>query len=630
MAPERKLSGVPPSKEQPASWQSSRSPLQRALPLLAVVALWAVIEVAFVWGGITPILRGDFPDGDGYARLLRVMRLVQTGNWYDGSLPDSNWPFGESMNWTRPLDVLLLAGSAFLQPFMNLHDALFLFGSIMSPLCALGASFASAWMAKPILGSQPRYEIMALLLLQTGVLSYTDAGRVDHHGILILSFVLACGFVLRALMQPRDSRFAFASGAMIAVGLWISTEFLPLLICALGTFGLLWLRDGERWIPLNRWFTAGFALFVAIVLPLERSPLHGLFVEEHDRISIVHLLLSLLLLAFWVLVPIAVRRLGDALSARCSMAAVATALAGGIMYSIFPKFYGGPLVAVDPALFPIWFSRIAEWQPILPDRLTGLGRLLFWLGTPLVAAPSAIRMLWRERNNRTGPAWLFIGLSLAGFIALTMRGIRFSCYADVLGLIPLYCTIAAVRRRLGEQQNWRRALLRATSVTAILLGLPFLGALVLGLSSPGDSSRPMASCRIGDLVPTLNDPKGLGSRRHVVVAHIDSGPEIMYRTGDAVLATPMHRNAAGIIAVYRLLTAADDASAKAIIDARGADLLILCPDSAERPYYASGNHENTFYNRLIDGRLPAWIRPLPPATPPGEDFRLFAVLPGAP
>ena len=42
--------------------------------------------------------------------------LAQTGNWYDGSLPRSNWPYGEALHWTRPLDVVLLAGTFLLVP----------------------------------------------------------------------------------------------------------------------------------------------------------------------------------------------------------------------------------------------------------------------------------------------------------------------------------------------------------------------------------------------------------------------------------------------------------------------------------------------------------------------------------
>ncbi len=51
----------------------------------------------------------DLIDADGYMRVLRVQRLLETGRWLDGLMPRSNYPFGEVLHWTRPMDLLLLA-----------------------------------------------------------------------------------------------------------------------------------------------------------------------------------------------------------------------------------------------------------------------------------------------------------------------------------------------------------------------------------------------------------------------------------------------------------------------------------------------------------------------------------------
>ena len=82
----------------------------------------------------------------------------------------------------------------------------------------------------------------------------------------------------------------------------------------------------------------------------------------------------------------------------------------------------------------------------------------------------------------------------------------------------------------------------------------------------------------------------------------------------------------GILAAYRIMTAADDAAAKAIVDARNVDLILLCPRPTERHVFASDKNEGTLYNRLVDGRLPRWIKPLPLPGGPANHFRLFAVI----
>jgi hypothetical protein len=586
-----------------------------------VLVLWAVIEVAYAWGGITPILNGDFPDSDGYARLLRVFHLVDTGDWYNSDLPRSNWPFGETMNWTRPLDIALLAGAVLLWPFVNFHDALFWFGIAISPLCALACAFAAAWMVRPFFNLESRTEVALLLLLQPGVASYTDAGRPDHHGLLFLTFIVASGYIIRALATPTNRRAAVGAGIVIAVGLWISTEFLAMLIVGLTTFGLLWLYEGDRWRGVNQGFVYGFTIGVAFALPIERSPFAGLFVEEHDRLSIVHLALAILLSAFWTLVPRVATYCKPTMISRGMAAGAALILVGLVMFATYPNFFAGPLGAVDKDLFPIWFSHIAEWQPVLPNSITGLGRFLFWIGPPVIAVPWAIRTLWLTRHHESGPIWLFVTLTLVFFIALTMRGLRFSPYAEVSSLAPLVLGIKWIRERIGERGV--ATIVRAVLTFAVILGLPFAGAFILMAKDPTANTAP---CRLAEIAPMLRDPAGLGAHQLVIAAAIDSGPEIMYRTPHAVLATPMHRNAAGILATYHLFTATDNASAKAIVDSRGVDLNLLCPDSGERQFFASGQGENTFYNKLMSDKLPLWIKSLPLADPLSKKFRLFIVL----
>lgn len=61
-------------------------------------------------------------------RLLRVERLIETGAWFDHTIPRSNAPYGETLHWTRPLDVLLVAGAAPLAPVLGWREALFAWG----------------------------------------------------------------------------------------------------------------------------------------------------------------------------------------------------------------------------------------------------------------------------------------------------------------------------------------------------------------------------------------------------------------------------------------------------------------------------------------------------------------------
>jgi hypothetical protein len=210
------------------------------------------------------------------------------------------------------------------------------------------------------------------------------------------------------------------------------------------------------------------------------------------------------------------------------------------------------------------------------------------------------------------------------YVAMTIRSVRFAAYAEIVSMIPLIDLVDWVRGRWSGRTDWWAPLARAVAVTAIIVGLPAAGAFVFALAYAKGPIVEGDFCRLADIAPVLDDPAGLGSRQHVIVAEIHSGSEIMYRTPHAVLSTPMILNP-GVLAAYRIMTAADDAAAKTIIDARDVDLILLCPQSGERHVFKSDKNEDTFYNRLIDGRLPKWIEPVSIPGEPAKHFHLFAV-----
>ncbi len=597
--------------------------------MLAVLLLWGVVQAGFVYAGISPILKGDLADSDAYLQLVKVSHLVETGDWYDSLLPRSNWPYGEVTTWTRSVDIVLVAGAALLRPFMSFHDALFWFGVALSPLCALACAYSIGWMAKPMLGPEERLSIMLLLLLQPGVLSYTYARGPNHHGLLFLAFIFACGFVLRALGQPEKRRAAIGAGVATGVGLWISMEFLLPLVVVLASFGLLWLRQGDRWVGINRSFSIGFALAVAVLLPIERSPFAGLLADEYDRLSIVHLMLALIVLAAWTILPFAARYAGSGFAARALSAAVVIGLAGAAMYAIYPKFFGGPFVDADPALIPFLITGNADWQSSVPTSLAGLGRFLMYLGTATLCLPWTLRNLWIRRHDRSAPAWLFLLLMLLVYVAISVRSHRFSGFAEIASLIALVDFIGWVRTGLGRTKAGWQPLARAGAVTAIVVGLPSAGALALSLSMAGATTTAGNDCRLADIAPVLNDPAGLGGNQHVILAEIHDGSEILYRTPHAVLATPMIRNA-GVLDAYRILSAPGDTAAESIVQARHVDLILLCPGARERQVFGSDKNRDTFYNRLVDGHLPSWIQPVALSGDTARHFRLFAVRHAAP
>ena len=109
--------------------------------------------------------------------------------------------------------------------------------------------------------------------------------------------------------------------------------------------------------------------------------------------------------------------------------------------------------------------------------------------------------------------------------------------------------------------------------------------------------------------------------------------ELLYRTPYSVIATPYHRNGAGIIDAHAALTAGEPEAARQILEARGIDLVLLCPQPVEEMFFSlrpgRAARGRTLYARLLTGRTPGWLHPvtLPPDL--AARFKLFAVRPDA-
>ena len=73
-----------------------------------------------------------------------------------------------------------------------------------------------------------------------------------------------------------------------------------------------------------------------------------------------------------------------------------------------------------------------------------------------------------------------------------------------------------------------------------------------------------------------------------VLAFMFDGPEIVYRSPHAVVATPYQRNTAGILDTYDFFAATDEAQAREIVDRRGIELVLLCRHGNEAQQYQGG------------------------------------------
>src|SRR5689334_9875463 len=411
----RALAGSLAGRRQQAGQRGSRCRMNQArdvnAPLgwrwIAVLVLWIGIAIGCARSGLDPILSGDLGDPDAYLQLVKASQIVASHDWYDSVLRLSNWPKGDVTTWSRSLDAILLAGATLLTPFLGFRDGLFWFGAVFSPLCLLASAFAAAWMSRPLLPPSEQLGAALLMLIQPLLLNYALYSP-NHHSLLYLAFIAACGFILRTLARPSEPWPPIMAGLSIAFGLWASVEFLVPLGIILVMLGLLWLLHGASWTPANRRFSGAVFVALAVLQPIERSPFRDILTPDYDRMSIVHAALALLLFLFWLLVPAVVR--SGSLKTRFVAGIVGLLLAAGALCAVFPKFFGGPLVDVDPALIPFLVTHNADWQPLLPIDPKGTGNFLFYIGMPFICLfwiAWRCRSSWRSADGKA-VLWFFL------------------------------------------------------------------------------------------------------------------------------------------------------------------------------------------------------------------------------
>jgi hypothetical protein len=147
---------------------------------------------------------------------------------------------------------------------------------------------------------------------------------------------------------------------------------------------------------------------------------------------------------------------------------------------------------------------------------------------------------------------------------------------------------------------------------------------MVAIKNPNKNSLPI-NVSLYRLCEYINQEGVLDKKPARILTHVFSGPEILYRTCNEVIATPYHRNAAGILYTYNIMTATRDEKAKRLLKKRGIDFIILCLKTDESEIYSSPNQNSTFYQRLRQETLPSWIKPVALPVELSTSFKVFKV-----
>jgi len=595
--------------------------------MLHFICFWTLVCTIFILfyvSGLAPTKKGELADPDCYMRLIRVKDLYDTGQWYNPVIPRSNAPHGERLHWTRPFDILLLLGAVPLTLFTDFESALFWWGVIISPVLLIATIVALQWSTRPIVSRDGPFLAGFIFVFQIIILAYYQAGRPDHHSLIVFVFVLSIGFTLRMITRPFSTRLCCMAGVLGGLSMWISVELIVSLCITLAVLGLSWLLENGDFLKKNLCYMLSLFVGIGLSLVFERS-WHGLLAEEYDRLSIVHFtiigFITLLWIAFFLLdrrLRFFRRRMNRFLSVVVGLAVLALAV-----HVCFPRFYYGPVADVDPRVIRIYVNRINELRPLM----SSLGPLVMpiqFIGLAVVGFPMLIYILLKNTCNENRKGWIFISISSLIFVLLSLYQIRWSVYAHVLLVIPVTALMVLVRQR-GPKRGFLRILKNGLVVLIFSAGLMLLG-FSAGEIRKEDTSVYYPRVFLMRICEYLAEAEKWQKHSFRILAHIDFGPEILYRTQHEVIGTPYHRNGLGILDTYNIMTAGTDDKALETIQKRGIDLILLCPESSESGVYSKSEQASTFYQRLCEDMIPNWLRKVELPSELSSSFILLEIM----
>ncbi len=583
----------------------NRTVKNSSMPNFLLIALmFLIIQAVIYQQGMITGRASELVDTDTFMRLVRVEQLAESGDWYDSVIHRSNYPYGENLHWTRPLDVLLLVGAYPLTPITDFHQALLYWGIVISPIIGIFSLIALYWAVKPVINRNSLHMLWLLFISQTALLQVFRFGRPDHHSLLLFLFILLMGCLFRIISTPENHKYAVLGGIIAALSLWVSIETIFAMVAVYIALGFLWLTRDASYAHKILLFSLSTFVASAVFLLIER-PLSGLLVVEYDKISVVHVFVfAIAVLASYVLNCFRDAPAGHRLKTLGLILA-----AGGLsIWSVFPDFFHGPMAGVNKAIVPIWLNNVSEVQPLWKSgtyyETVVIGSIVLFL----------IYLIYLYMTKELTANTNLVIPSASGFIVffpLGMYQIRMSTYLLLIIIICLATFLDALIRRISQANmgDFAKSSLRVVIIVFFIVFLPVAGLAVTPAdkNEEAENENDANKSNLKNLSIFLNAYHESNPNTATVLAFVDFSPELLYRTDYNYIATPYHRNDQGILFTYNVMTETDLTRVQDMLTERHVDLIVLCPESAEAGYFEPSADGLIFYERLVAGDKPDFL-----------------------
>jgi hypothetical protein len=554
------------------------------------------------WKLIDAFALGDTDDN---LRIMQVRALLAGQDWYDLRQHRLNPPFGADIHWSRLVDLPIAGIKLALAPLLGGRGAEKAAVAI-APLLPMAAAMAAvAVTARRLIAPWAFALAIAILLCGHSVRGQWVPLRIDHHGWQLALLAIS----VASLIDPKRARGGATLGIATALSLVIGLEMLLYLALAGGIAVLLWVRDpaeGRRLATYGASLAGGAALgFLIFASYANRAPVC-------DALSPVWLSVVVAGGAVCVLLAMAGSR---SWPLRLGLAALAGAALAAFYALAWPHCLGR-LEGASPELVQLWLGNVREARPLY---MHGYSTAISVAALPAAGLVGYAVMLWRHRSDEAKLLpWAATAAPALLAVALLLWQSRAGPAAQLLAVPG---ATALVWLALSSRSMLVRV---AGSVLVFLLVSGLLAQQVVVRVFPPKPRPGMAAInKANGLCPTLWALKPVALvPRGQVLTFIDLGPRLVTVTHHDAVAGPYHRNGRDIIDVMRAFRGTAEA-ARATVERRGIDYVLICPGLSESTVYASQAKQG-FYMQLVRGQVPAWLQPVP--LPARSPYRMWRVV----
>ena len=221
---------------------------------------------------------------DVWTHLIRIREWVAAGfPWREQLLMSYNFPFGDEMHWTRPLDII---GYIFAWPFIpgwGLKRALEIMAAFTPILFLIVGVRGFFFGLRGYL--TPRMAFLAFWLFFWGIgygWGQSLPGYFDQHVFHFALLLWCIGLILRSFRVKENAGCLVWSGILGAIGTWITADFFVNLYILSLPFALGWLIRNMSLKPLLLFF-GSYTLVLGGVMLFDH-PIGGFFSLEGEAI----------------------------------------------------------------------------------------------------------------------------------------------------------------------------------------------------------------------------------------------------------------------------------------------------------------------------------------------------------